>query len=435
MIITQDIETAWRAADLDPARVKDRARTYAPVLKKMRQQRDAGALPLFGRLRETADLEAAQPCIDHLKRYNKLLVLGTGGSSLGGETLCRLQPVTGVEVLFLDNVDPDQFATITARFDPKDTGVIAISKSGSTIETLMQIALIADHFEKAVGIQGWKDRLVILTEPGERPLRRMGEGWGVPILDHETTVDGRFSALMLTGLIPAAVGGVDVFAARRGGHAVAEHALTAEDAATVPAALAAATVLELERRHITQSVFMPYSDLLDRMSWWYRQIWGESLGKETRGTTPIAGLGTVDQHSQLQLYLDGPKDKMVTVVAYRSTGVGPRVPAQVGGVGMPDILVGHTVGDLMDAEMRATVDTLNRNGVPTRLWWVPKVDAEAVGSMMVETMLETLLVAHAYGINPYGQPAVEEGKALAKQYLSARVKPDPIKPSSGKPGE
>jgi len=420
VILTQDIELAWRAAGLDGAAVKDRARAFAPFLEALGRQRSEGALPLFGRLAETADLDAAAAAIARLKRFSTLLVLGTGGSSLGGETLCRLEPVSGVRVRFLDNVDPDQFAHITAVIDPRDTGVLAVSKSGGTIETLMQTALIADHFVRAVGLDGWRDRLVVLTEPGPRPLRDMAEAWGVPILDHETTVDGRFSALTLTGLVPAAVGGVDVIAARRGGRAVADQAFAAADAATVPAALAAATVLELERRGITQSVFMPYSDLLDRMSWWYRQIWGESLGKAHKGTTPIAGLGTVDLHSQLQLYLDGPKDKMVTVVGYRSTGLGPGVPATIGGVAMPELLVGHTVGDLMDAEMRATVDTLNGHGVPTRLWWVPKVDAEAVGAMMVETMLETLLVAHAYGIDPYGQPAVEDGKALAKRYLAAR---------------
>jgi len=161
-------------------------------------------------------------------------------------------------------------------------------------------------------------------------------------------------------------------------------------------------------------VVMPYGDRLERFAMWHRQLWAESLGKDGKGTTPIAALGPVDQHSQLQLYLGGPRDKLYTILTQGLAGKGPRIVSAD-----PELayLNGRTVGDLADAEQRATIDTLIANTRPTRTLNVPVPDAHTIGALFMHFMLETIIAAHVLGVDPFDQPAVEQGKLLAKKYL------------------
>jgi glucose-6-phosphate isomerase len=166
------------------------------------------------------------------------------------------------------------------------------------------------------------------------------------------------------------------------------------------------------------SVMLAYADRLERFTRWYVQLWAESLGKDGKGTTPIAALGPVDQHSQLQLYLAGPRDKLFTVVTVGAAGRGPRIADDLARLaGEPDF-AGKTIGDLVAAQGRATIETLAKNGCPVRSIHIDTLDEASIGELLMHFMLETIIAAHLLGVDPFDQPAVEEGKVLAKKYLA-----------------
>jgi glucose-6-phosphate isomerase len=186
----------------------------------------------------------------------------------------------------------------------------------------------------------------------------------------------------------------------------------------VPAALGAALSVALaETKGKSISVMMAYADRLERFTRWYVQLWAESLGKNGKGTTPVAALGPVDQHSQVQLYLGGPRDKFFTVVSTDAKGLGTRMDAELSKLaGEPDF-GGKTLGDLVAAEARATAETLAKNGCPVRTIHLPTIDEASMGELLMHSMLETIIAAHLTGVDAFDQPAVEEGKVLAKKYL------------------
>ena len=151
---------------------------------------------------------------------------------------------------------------------------------------------------------------------------------------------------------------------------------------------------------------------------WYQQLWAESLGKDGKGTTPIAALGPVDQHSQLQLFIAGPRDKLFTVITTDRAGQGPRIDPELAKLAGEPGLGGKTIGDLVAAQGRATAETLAKNGCPVRTMHLPRIDAEGLGELLMHFMLETIIAAQLIGVDAFDQPAVEEGKVLAKSYLS-----------------
>ncbi|HTT46863.1 MAG TPA: glucose-6-phosphate isomerase [Pseudolabrys sp.] len=360
-----------------------------------------------------------------------IVILGTGGSSLGGQTLAQLagHAVPGIGALrppprlhFMDNLDADTFGALLARLPHQTTRFVAISKSGGTAETLMQtIAALT-----AVKGQGLETRipdlffgLTELAKPGKRNgLRELLAAHRVPILDHHTGVGGRFSALTNVGLLPAAMLDLDIAAVRAGASLALAPVLTKKQAADVPAAVGAALAVALaESKGKSISVLMAYADRLERFTHWYVQLWAESLGKDGKGTTPIAALGPVDQHSQVQLFIAGPRDKLFTVVTADAAGRGPRIDAGLARLaGEPDF-GGKTIGDLAAAEGRATAETLAKNGCPVRRIHLPRLDEESLGELLMHFMLETIIAAHLLGVDAFDQPAVEEGKVLAKKYL------------------
>jgi glucose-6-phosphate isomerase len=383
------------------------------------------SLPLL-RLPETRDdLVPLKPIAEaYREKFDDVVLLGTGGSSLGGQTLCSLAdcgfgPRPGAPRLhFFDNVDPH---TITAMLDSvalDRTGFLVVSKSGSTAETLTQFLICLDAARKELGTAAG-DHFTAITEPGDNVLRRLATGSGMAILDHDPGVGGRYSALSLVGLLPAMIAGLDPVAVREGAAGVLAPVLEGAAPAFVESAIGAAISVGLATENrVTTTVVMPYVDRLADFGLWFRQLWAESLGKNGKGTTPVNALGTVDQHSQLQLYLDGPRDKMFTVMMLDCAGSGPVVEPAVAVDEALGYLAGKTMGDLMDAEQRATTETLIRHNRPTRIFRLPSLDEKMMGALMMHFMLETIIAAHLLGVDPFDQPAVEEGKILTREYLA-----------------
>lgn len=384
-----------------------------------------GSLPLLRLPARRDDLEVLRPVAADLhQRLDVIAVLGTGGSSLGGQTLCALAdmgfgPRAGTpKLVFLDNVDPDAFSELCGSVKLNRLGLLVISKSGGTAETLTQFLTLVPRMIEAVGTHGLRQHVVVITEPGANTLRTLAKHWELPVLDHDPGVGGRFSALSVTGMLPSLIAGVDCAGVREGAGAVLDAALGATSPDEVPAAMGAAvSVALLKTKNIGTTVLMPYLDRLASFGLWYRQLWAESLGKDGTGTTPIRAMGTVDQHSQLQLYLAGPRDKMFTVLTGAVAGSGAVVPPELAAIGGLDYLSGRKMGDLLDAEQRATADTLIRNGRPTRVMQIEVLNAATMGALMMHFMLETMIAATLLGVDAFDQPAVEEGKVLAKQYL------------------
>jgi glucose-6-phosphate isomerase len=276
----------------------------------------------------------------------------------------------------------------------------------------------------ALGALAGKDNVITITEGADNPLRRLATRLGCPILEHDPRIGGRYSALSLVGMLPAMIAGVDGVAVREGAASVLDPVLVANDTKALAPAIGAALSVGLAReKGVNMTVLMPYVDRLETFAFWYRQIWAESLGKEGRGTTPIRALGTVDQHSQVQLYLGGPRDKLFTLLIEDTTGRGMLLsPQALGGDKALDYLAGHTMGDLLLAEADATAATLIKDGRPTRLIRTKTVDERVMGALMMHYMLETMFAAELWGIDAFDQPAVEDAKVLTRQYLSQRRK-------------
>jgi glucose-6-phosphate isomerase len=242
---------------------------------------------------------------------------------------------------------------------------------------------------------------------------------GVPVLDHDPNVGGRYSVLTNVGLLPAALAALDIAAVRAGAAAALAPVLAGRKPAEVPACVGAALAVALaETRGKTIAVLMAYADRLERLTRWYVQLWAESLGKDGKGTTPIGALGPVDQHSQLQLYIAGPRDKLFTVVTVGAAGRGPRMDAKLAALAGEPNFAGKAIGDLVAAQGRATAETLIKNGCPVRTIHLAVLDAANLGELLMHFMLETIVAAHLLGVDPFDQPAVEEGKVLAKKYLA-----------------
>ncbi|HEY2886901.1 MAG TPA: hypothetical protein VGJ08_16955 [Rhizomicrobium sp.] len=387
-------------------------------------QEKSNALELLSVPSRRDDLAAAQTIVEsYCKDTSDVAVLGIGGSSLGGQALKALEPAErqGPSVKFHANPDPQSWQRALSDFHLKTARFIVISKSGGTAETLMQALTAADAIEKAGGGKYLKYHFAIVTEPKKSPLRDFAQSIGAPILDHPTGVGGRYSVLTIVGALPALLMGLDVVALREGAQSVLDQALS-QPARNVPAAQGAALhhALAKERR-LRETVLWAYADKLATLSGWWRQLWAESLGKNGKGSTPVGAVGPVDQHSQLQLFRDGPGGALFTIIAAQTRGQGPIAPVERANALGLQYLAGKPMGDLVAAEARATAETLSRNGRPVRQIQLQTIDERRVGALMMHFMLETILMGRLMGVDPFDQPGVEEGKVLARQYLDEQT--------------
>src|SRR5215213_2800695 len=411
----------------------DTLRRCEASLDWLRQQHDDSILPLLRLPAKTSDLDEIKEAAARLRAdATDIVVLGTGGSSLGGQTIAQLADigVRGAEPFrrfprmhFMDNLDPATYGALLANLPLATTRFIAISKSGGTGETLMQTAAALSAVKQA-GLESRTGELFFGISEAARPGKNNGLrdllSSAVETLEHDPNVGGRYSGLSNVGLLPAAILGLDIRAIRAGAAMALAPVLAKNQPSEVPAALGAALNVAAGAAGKNIAVLMGYADRLERMTRWYVQLWAESLGKAGCGTTPLGALGPVDQHSQLQLFIAGPRDKLFTVVTVTTAGQGPRIDAELAErAGEPE-LGGKTMGDLVAAQGRATAETLAKNGCPVRTIHLARLDERSLGALMMHFMLETIIAAHLLGVDAFDQPAVEEGKVLAKRYLTGK---------------
>ena len=438
MLYRQDISGVLAEAigerGVKPRQLDEVLRQADKALDALRQWHRDDSLPLLRLPQRRDDLE---PCAKAAARLAKgardILLLGTGGSSLGGQALAQLagwrvpglRPFgTGaaeVRYHFFDNLDASTMAATLKELDLDRTSALAISKSGATPETLVQLLLMLEAFTKA-GIDPAR-RLVAMTEPGspdKNAVRMLAERHGITVLDHDPRIGGRYSVLSSVGMVPAMLMGLDPVALRQGAAQVIDPVLGGAKASDVAPALGAAAIFAANLvSRLNAVILMPYSDRMRLFSSWFAQLWAESLGKAGQGTQPVAAAGPVDQHSQMQLFLDGPNDKFMTIVSLATAGKGPKLPRRYAKTPLLSYLAGHAVGDLTAAQARATHETFVRNGRPVRTIHLERLDEKAMGALLMHFMIETIVMGLMAGIDPFDQPAVEQGKVLTREYLAA----------------
>ncbi len=415
---TQDISGCFSDKEGKNAPTEKDIERFFPALEqslvKLKIQHNKEHFPHFTLPYVRKDLQDIESLVCKIQdEFSDIIILGTGGSSLGAQTVCALSKGSDVRLHFMDNVDPKTFEALFAQVVCKSTAVLAVSKSGETAETLVQLLICIERWLLYADERTISSKFFVITEDKKSSIRVIAEKWKMTCLPHDPNLGGRFSVFSLVGLLPAMIAGIDVLALREGAAYSLECALNQPVSENCPA-LGAALTASIKLCRV--SVMMPYVDQLQYFSQWYRQIWAESLGKDGKGTVPINAHGTVDQHSQLQLYLDGPKDKFFTLIANKG---GPSFPIN------PDFLIdsrlnylrGRSMRDLLWAEFQATVETLIHNHCPTRTIVFDQLDEYGLGGLLMHFVLETLLMADIWDVNPFDQPAVEAGKILTKEYL------------------
>ncbi len=356
------------------------------------------------------------------------VVLGIGGSALGTIALrtALLHPFhnqlrpdqrNGRPRLYvLDNIDPDLIAGLLDLIDPQRTIFNVVTKSGSTGETMAQLAVVRERLKTALGARA-AEHIIATTDPTQGDLRRLAEREGYQTFDIPPTVGGRFSVLSPVGLLPAAVVGIDVRELLAGA-AEADRYCRGRDLEANPALFLAAALFLLYQRGKTITVMMPYSQRLRDIADWFRQLWAESLGKIRRvdgrvehvGMTPIKALGVTDQHSQVQLYMEGPADKVFLFVAVDRYDRTVEIPSSGTGLSSLDYLGGHTLNELINAERIATTLALAEHHRPSCTFELPEVRPFTVGQLLYTLEVQTALIGDLLEINPFDQPGVEAGK-------------------------
>jgi glucose-6-phosphate isomerase len=429
--LTQDISRALGIAGITKGAFDAQLAKADAALGTLRDAYKNKSLALLQLPERTGDLAAMDALAAKLRDSANVVFLGTGGSSLGGQTLAQLggYNVPGIGALrntpklhFLDNLDPLSLEEFLAELPLRTARFVAISKSGGTGETLVQTIAVIGALKKA-GLESQIGKLLCgISEPakagGKNGLRALLEKFGCEILEHDTGVGGRFTALTNVGLLPAMLASVDVREIRAGAAESLRPILSGAKASDVPAAAGAALGVAASNAKLPISVLLAYGDRFERMSRWWMQLWGESLGKSGKGSTPIASIGPVDQHSQLQLWLDGPRDKLFTILNIATKGHGLRLDTELAALAGEPVFGGRTVGALVAAQAQATADTLAKHALPLRRIELKELNARSLGALLMHFMLETMIAGSLWGIDPEGQPAVEEGKVLAKRYLA-----------------
>jgi glucose-6-phosphate isomerase len=408
----------------------------APALVALQEDYCSRQLPHLRIAEETADVTAAQAALARLSQGAETIVFfGIGGSSLGGQTLAQLGGwnIPGMadaaqrrrpRTRFYDNLDPITLQSALGSFDLATTRFVLTSKSGGTPETLVQ-ALSALATVKDAGLAVRLPELFLgITEPATagqaNGLRTLLAAHAIPILDHPPGIGGRYSVFTNVGLLPAMARGLDALAVRAGARTVVSALMAAKSPREFAPALGAAIAVGMAReRGVRAQVMMPYADRLGRLGHWFAQLWAESLGKNGQGTAPIAALGPVDQHSLLQLFLDGPRDYLVSVVRTPVAGLGPRISPPLATAAGLGYLAGRTAGDLVAAQAAAVPDALKRAGRPVRVFDLALLDERSVGALMMHFMLETILAARLMGVDPFDQPAVELAKVITRERVAA----------------
>jgi glucose-6-phosphate isomerase len=364
--------------------------------------------------------------------FEDVVVLGIGGSGLGATALkeALLGPFWNAKsdeardhfprLHVAANPDPFTFQELLEQLDPARTMFNVISKSGATAETMAQYLVAREWVEFAVDSDKARGHFLFTTDPTRGALRQIGEAEGIPMLPVPENIGGRFSVLSPAGLLPAAICGIDPKALLAGA-AEMEARCQNRELSENPAGLLATLLYQADRdQGRPVHVLMPYADRLRSVADWFQQLWAESLGKSVTlsgeprltGPTPLAALGATDQHSLLQLLMEGPQDKVVLFIEVSDAEAEVRIPSRHPEIPSLSYLGGYSLGELLSVERSATAEALRRAGRPNATIVMPRVGAEEIGQLLMLFQIATVFAGALYDVDPLNQPGVELGKQL-----------------------
>lgn len=423
-------EAVGKEHGVSDAQLKSLAPRIRQITREMAAQRKAGKLKYRDLPYDEQMVDSVHSAVEHFRdRCDVLVVLGIGGSALGNIALQNaLNPPTwnlhsdrtrpGPQIFVLDNVDPDQIKAVAELIAPKlrRTVINVISKSGETAETAAQFIYFRDLLARKLGAKH-RENILATTDPSGGTLRKTAEAEGYRTLEVPDGVGGRFSVLSAVGLFSAAICGIDVDAMLAGA-ADMDKRVNEPELMKNPAAMIAAIHYLLSQRGKNISVMMPYSSALYSLADWYRQLWAESIGKRYAlngkevfaGQTPVKALGTTDQHSQVQLYREGPNDKVITFLEVERFGTKLTIPDTMKQVEATRYLGNSSFQDLINAEKLGTEYALLESRRPTSTVLFPRISAQTVGQFIYLYEVATSYMGGLLGINTYDQPAVQLGK-------------------------
>ena len=370
-------------------------------------------LPALNIVKDVSLLDYTIEQTEKFKRNKRnFVVFGTGGSNLGARALINTLTKQPKNILFFDNIDPLFFQDEIINLDLNTTGFIIISKSGTTPETLSQFGSIINIAREKNNLDVLFKNCLVVTEFKDSPLFNIAKKNNCTLLEHKKDIGGRYSIFSNVGMIPAILAGLDVKKVHLGASKVIENSDFLNT-------FKFAQIFKFcSSNNYFSNVMMTYSDGLTYFGKWYLQLWAESIGKKDRGITALHAVGTTDQHSQLQLYLDGPKDKYFTFIKSNHHKKGLKIDTEIMKEESINYLINKTMGDLMHAEQDATIDTFKLNNFKFREILLSEINEEAMGGLMANSIMETIAACIYFEVDPFDQPAVEQGKALTKKYLS-----------------
>lgn len=359
--------------------------------------------------------------------YPNILILGIGGSALGPAALeaALATPKAGKRLIALDNIDPDFIRASLDTISPQDTLVNVIAKSGVTAETMATFAVVRQWMVDALGEAKARERFVVTTDPQKGDLLAIARQENYPAFEIPPNIGGRFSVLTPVGTLPAALLGLNVESIMEGAR---EAGTQARNGFFQNPALAAAFiqfVLDREKGKRILVLF-PYSQALWKFGFWFKQLWGESLGKKLDrrnrevyyGQTPTAALGVTDQHSQLQLFIEGPNDKSFVFWNVKEFAHSLPITHPYSKYDSMGYLQHKSVGDLFKAEKQATEIALTEAGRPNVTVTVERINEQALGNLIMFSQYFTAYAGEFYDINAFDQPGVEYGKKLTFAMMS-----------------
>lgn len=371
----------------------------------------------FFRLPENRSLlKASKDIYEQFKHKKYFIHIGIGGSALGPEMLLSaLKKSSEVFFTFINNIDPDDLCIKLEKVNIKESLIYVVSKSGTTAETVAAMAILINKLKEAgISEERYKDYFVFCTDPEKGELRQLSNSWGVKTLDIPTNVGGRFSVLTPVGILPALFGGINVQNILEGAENIQKHLF---DPSTGKSFFELAYwIKDLHDKGIRQTVIMPYSSLLKEYSAWFVQLWAESLGKNGKGLTPIPAYGATDQHSQMQLFMEGPTDKVIFMLEVEKFHSDFPLENNLRGESFKN-LSSFNLSQLMKAEFEGTLSALAENNRHVVHFKIPTLSEESVGQLILIAECLTVMVGELLKVDPFNQPGVEAGKKYANQWL------------------
>jgi glucose-6-phosphate isomerase len=384
-----------------------------------------GSPPGFMRLPKTSEYaEASVGVAEEIlgSGATDFIHVGIGGSALGPMAIQKAlndpyynalpaEDRRGPRLHFAENTDPNTLAAILDFADATATWVNIVTKSGSTAETMANFLVIRGWLAEALGDFGYQERTIATTDPEEGYLKDIADREDLKLLPIPKDVGGRFSVLTPVGLLPASVTGLDVHALLAGAAQCVDE--VNEQGTQHPAVVGAAMHYLMDTtRGRNVRVMMPYADALERLAAWFVQLWAESLGKDGKGSTPHGAVGTTDQHSQIQLYMQGPQDKVVEIVEVENHPRDLEIPRAYEDLDGVAYLGGHTLAELLNVECDATRKALTEAGRPNSTIKLGTVSEENLGYLFQALEVQTAVAGSLYGVNAFDQPGVEAGKQI-----------------------